>query len=225
MQSLLWRSSRWLLALVLFLACTGCSWALAEVLRRSQAADFWLALSGGALCWLIVFFSLPKPMWVYVVGHELTHAIWAWLSGGRVRSLKACAAGGHVVLSKTNTLIALSPYFFPLYAVLWALLYTLGRLMVRGTDLTAWFHFGLGFSYAFHVTLTARILRIRQPDIAGEGRILSVMVIWLGNVLVLLLGLPLLTRDLTVLGTVALALERTGQVIAAAGALGQRLIP
>jgi hypothetical protein len=45
------------------------------------------------MVWVIVFLQLPKPMWVYVVGHELTHALWTWLFGGRVKRLRATCEG------------------------------------------------------------------------------------------------------------------------------------
>ena len=48
---------------------------------------------------------------------------------------------------------------------------------------------GLGLTYGFHVTMTAVILRIRQPDLVGEGFLFSGSLIWLGNVLMLLLGM------------------------------------
>lgn len=55
------------------------------------------------------------------------------------------------------------------------------------------FHFGLGALYAFHITLTAHVLQTRQPDLQSEGVFFSIMVIWLGNVLVPLIALPALT--------------------------------
>jgi hypothetical protein len=67
---------------------------------------------------VVIFLLLPKPMWIYVFGHELTHALWTWLFGGQVKKMKVSSAGGHVVVSKTNFVIALAPYFFPLYAAL-----------------------------------------------------------------------------------------------------------
>jgi len=30
-------------------------------------------LLAGAACWVVIFLLLPKPMWIYVFGHELTH--------------------------------------------------------------------------------------------------------------------------------------------------------
>ena len=204
----------------------GCTWALSDVVASSaRAVEFWLAVLTGMAGWLIVFFGLPKPMWLYVVGHELTHAVWTWMSGGKVRSFKASAKGGQVVLSKTNVLIALAPYFFPIYTVLWVLLYGATRWLFRGSDLPFLFHSGIGATYAFHVTLTCHILRVRQPDIIGEGRIFSAVVIWLGNVLVLLVGLPLLTAGASIPSAFSMAIERTGGVIAAIGAFCRSLNP
>jgi hypothetical protein len=48
---------------------------------------------------------------------------------------------------------------------------------------------GLGLTYGFHVTMTAVILRIRQPDLVGEGFLFSGSLIWLGNALMLLVGM------------------------------------
>ncbi|MFO1511751.1 MAG: hypothetical protein U1F83_02370 [Verrucomicrobiota bacterium] len=75
------------------------------------------------------FLLLPKPMWIYVVGHELTHAIWVWLFGGSVKKFKASSSGGHVIVDKNNFLISLSPYFFPFYVVLVVLIFLVGHLI------------------------------------------------------------------------------------------------
>ncbi len=218
MRSFRRRLIRWLLALAGLPIAIGCTWALVDVVAgSSRAVEFWLAVLAGVAGWLILFLGLPKPMWLYVVGHELTHVLWAWMSGGRVRSFKAGSKGGQVVLSKTNVLIALAPYFFPIYTVLWVLLYGATRWMFRGADLPFLFHSGIGATYAFHVTLTCHILRVRQPDIIGEGRVFSAVVIWLGNVLVLLVGLPSLTSGISIATAFSMAIERTGRVIAALG--------
>ena len=98
-----------LIALVLLPVGAGAALALARLLRVTGNADtFWVAFLGGAGCWLTIFLLLPKPMWVYVFGHELTHALWAWLFGGRVKKFKVTAKGGHVVITKSNFLIVLA---------------------------------------------------------------------------------------------------------------------
>ena len=104
-----------LVAILLLPACLGAASALWKVVRSSGSADtIWVATASGATCWLAIYLLLPKPMWVYVFGHELTHALWTWLMGGRVKKFKASSTGGHVIVTKNNFLIALAPYFFPL---------------------------------------------------------------------------------------------------------------
>ncbi|MBI3191792.1 MAG: M50 family metallopeptidase, partial [Pedosphaera parvula] len=103
-----------ILAVLLLPVCIGAAKALWRVLQASGSADtFWVAMLAGAACWVVIFLLLPKPMWLYVVGHEMTHALWTWLFGGRVKSLKATSKGGQVVVTRSNFLIVLAPYFFP----------------------------------------------------------------------------------------------------------------
>src|SRR5262249_54665214 len=136
---------------------------------------------------------LPKPMWVYVVGHEFTHALWTWLFGGRVKRFRASAKGGHVVVTKNNFVIALAPYFFPLYAAWVVAAFLIGQFFLDLREYHVWFHVLLGAAYCFHVTLTWHVLKTNQSDITDQGYLFSAVVIFLGNVLVLLIGIPLLT--------------------------------
>jgi hypothetical protein len=185
--------TKFILALLLLPFCVGAVSTLLRVIRTSGSADtFWVAFLGGAACWLVLFLLLPKPMLAYVFGHELTHALWTWVFGGRVKRFKATSNGGHVLISKSNFVIALAPYFFPLYAVLVVLVFATGRLLFGWWHLV-WFHLCLGAAYAFHVTLTIHVLRTRQSDIIGQGYLFSAVVLLLGNIGVLLVGIPLLT--------------------------------
>ena len=152
-------------------------------------------------------------MWLYVFGHELTHAMWVWLFGGRVKKFKATSNGGHVIVDKTNFLISLAPYFFPLYAVMVVLVFLVGHLIWGWQDFFVWFHLLVGAAYAFHVTLTAHILKTQQSDITNEGYLFSAVVIFLGNVLVLLVGLPLLTAKVDLLTMVGWWFENIGAAI------------
>ena len=79
--------------------------------------EFWF-FSLGALLWIITFFGLPRPLLIYVFGHELTHALWVWAMCGRVSKFAVSSDGGHIVTNKHNFWIALAPYFFPLYSML-----------------------------------------------------------------------------------------------------------
>ena len=58
--------------------------ARATVTQRLWAGEEFWFFSLGAVLWLIAFFGLPRPILIYVFGHELTHALWVWLMGGRV---------------------------------------------------------------------------------------------------------------------------------------------
>ncbi|MBI5802057.1 MAG: hypothetical protein HZA92_15205 [Verrucomicrobia bacterium] len=211
---------KFILGLLLLPLCAGAVPALVKVVRVSgRASEVWVPLGAGAACWLVVFALLPKPMWIYVVGHELTHVVWSWLFGGKVKKFKATSQGGEVVITKSNFLVALAPYFFPLYAVLVVLVFLVGHLIWGWARWTPGFHLLLGAAYAFHLTLTWEILQTRQSDITGQGYLFSGVIIFLGNVLVLLVSIPLLTgqgRLLTVLGW---WLEATGALLKRLSAL------
>jgi hypothetical protein len=216
---------KWLktiIALLLLPVCAGAAWALGLVIRTSGEADrIWVATAAGAGCWVAIYLLLPKPMWVYVFGHELTHAVWTWCMGGRVKKFKAGSQGGHVVVTKNNFLIALAPYFFPLYAILVVGVFAAGNLAWNWQAQAVWFHLLLGAAYAFHVTLTWHILKGNQTDITNQGWIFSFVIIFLGNVAVLLIGIPLLTAKVDVLT----ALQWWGSCTVATVRWGLRLLP
>jgi hypothetical protein len=188
-----------IIAILLLPVCCGAGWALWLVFQASGNADtIWVATLSGAACWGVIYLLLPKPMWVYVFGHELTHALWTWLLGGRVKKFKASADGGHVVVTKNNFAIALAPYFFPLYAILVVAVFVVGEWLWQWRNYLVWFHLLLGAAYAFHVTLTWHILKGEQSDISQQGYLFSAVIIFLGNVAVLLVGIPLLAAKVDV---------------------------
>jgi hypothetical protein len=206
---------KFLIALLLLPVCAGAARALWLVIRDSGGADTtWMPLLGGAACWLVIFIFLPKPMWIYVFGHELTHALWTWLFGGEVKKIKVRSSGGHVLISKTNFVIALAPYFFPLYVVLVVGLFALGNLIWNWHGYLVWFHLCVGAAYAFHITLTFHVLQTRQSDITSQGYLFSATVIFLGNVCVLLFGIPSLTRHPEIFKIFSLWCAETGKVFA-----------
>ena len=208
------------IAILLLPLCIGATKALVMVLRASGSANtVWVAMLAGAACWVVIFLLLPRPMWVYVVGHELTHALWTWLFGGRVKKFKATSQGGHVVITKSNFFITLAPYFFPLYVAMVVLVFMAGHLIWGWTRYLVWFHLLCGAAYAFHVTLTCHALRMRQSDITQQGYLFSAVVIWLGNVAVLLLGVPLVTSRVGLLTALGWCLEATGEVLNRLGRL------
>jgi hypothetical protein len=203
-----------ILAILLLPMCLGAGQTLWMVMRACGGADITLVpILAGAACWVVIYLLLPKPMWIYVFGHELTHALWVWLFGGSVKKFKATPDGGHVVVSKTNFLIALAPYFFPLYAAIVVALFAVGHQVWNWKNYLVWFHLLVGAAYAFHVTLTGHILKTRQSDITSQGYLFSAVVIFLGNALVLLIGIPLLTARVDLLTMLGWWFENTGEVL------------
>jgi hypothetical protein len=126
--------------------------------------------------------------------------------------MKITSAGCHVIISKTNFLITLAPYFFPLYAVLVIAVFALGHWIWDWHGYLVYFHLAVGAAYAFHLTLTFDVLQTRQSDITSQGWLFSAVVIFLGNVCVLLFGLPLLTAKVGMLNSLGWWFESTGLI-------------
>jgi len=145
----------------------------------------WGLYGVGALTFVVWQKVLPKPMWLYVFGHELTHAITGLLSGAKIHSFRAHSHGGEVHLSKSNIFVALSPYIFPLYALLLIILYAVLKFFWSRLEITFAFQFLMGFLLAFHLLLTFSALHGRQSDLKFAGFFLSGVLITLGNTLIL----------------------------------------
>jgi hypothetical protein len=161
--------------------------------------DVW-ALISGFLLWIAVFLMLPRPARSYVLAHELTHALWASLCGERVMGIRVNQDSGSVLLSRSNFLITLAPYFFPLYTVLiiaahctLSIFYDLGPYQLYVLGLIA-------FSWGFHFTFTIHTLLQHQTDIRECGYLFSYTFIFLMNiagiVLWVLLVSPITSKEL-----------------------------
>lgn len=180
---------RFLLALALLPLCVAVTLATADLLRQlpsgsnGMASSQTLALTGGYLIWLGVYFLLPLPMRAYIWGHELTHALWGLMFGARIHKIDVKSKGGSVQLSKSNTLITLAPYFFPFYTLLVLLLRWALNLALPMQPYELVWLFAVGFTWGFHFTFTLHSLVIRQPDIVICGRLFSYVLIYLLNLI------------------------------------------
>jgi hypothetical protein len=211
-----------LLAVLLLPACYGVTKALVRLLGQSggeTATLVWVPLAAGAACWLVIYLLLPKPMWLYVVGHELTHVIWTWAFGGKVKKFKATAQGGHVVVTRVNFLITLAPYFFPFYVALVVVGFALGNWIGNWAAHRVYFHVLVGAAYAFHLTLTAHALQSHQTDITDQGYLFSGVIILLGNAGLLLVGLPLLIPGVSPLAALRWSAQATAECVQAVARL------
>ena len=172
-------------------AITMTAWTLISSLKGSTNM-FYLFLAGAAF-WGVLFFVFPKPLRTYIFAHELTHALWAWLSGARVSKFNVKAKGGSVHVSKTNFLITLAPYFFPLYAIILICIYSITTLFLDVSAYhTAWIFF-IGIAWGFHITFTVDMLLTHQPDIKSNGHLFSYTLIFFLNLLFLNLSIVTMT--------------------------------
>ena len=174
-----------LIGLALIPACWAVSTATFDLYRLSggSTADGMIAwaLPIGFVLWAAIYFLLPRPTRTYVFGHELTHALWALMMGGRVGELKVGRSGGHVEVTRTNFVITLAPYFFPFYCFLVIGVYYLADIWLDVAPYKAWWLGAVGFTWAFHVTFTITMLTERQPDIQEHGRVFSWVLIYIFN--------------------------------------------
>ncbi len=185
---------KFIIALLLVPVCIGGIRTLWFAINAVGSADVvWVPLLAGVACWLVIYLLLPRPTVVYVFGHELTHAFWTLVFGGKLKRFRATSKGGHVVVTKDNFLIFLSPYFFPIYALIIVAFYAVGSVFLNIEKYRTVFHILLGIAYTFHITFTINALQTEQSDIKSQGTFFSLVIIIIGNILVLIIALPVLS--------------------------------
>ena len=158
--------------------------------------EFWFFSLGAAL-WLIAFFGLPRPVVLYVFGHELTHALWVWMMGGRVSRFKVGRHGGHILTDRNNFLIALAPYFFPIYSILVIALYGALSLFLDLQPYGRLLYALVGVTWAFHLSFTCWMIPKNQTDLSDNGTVFSLVMIYLINLLLLCVMLILASPHIT----------------------------
>lgn len=180
--------------------------AFFTVLGRSAAADeVWqtppvVLFTWGLVVWLAAFWGGLRPRYLYVLGHELTHALFVLLCGGRIHAFRVTSDGGHVVTDKNNVLISLSPYFVPFWSLVAVAAYgLLGAAVDLGSvqhlRVGEWrFSLGmdaalsvvLGYSWGLHLTFTLWMVTRDQPDLQQNGTFFSLVFIYCINLALIL---------------------------------------
>jgi hypothetical protein len=204
---------KFLVGLVLLPICLVASqvlWGLLQAAARTETAVFLplpaLALLSGFVLWLAMFTLFPRPVRSYILAHELTHALWGLVMGASISKISVKEDRGAVVLSKTNFLITLAPYFFPLYTVLLIGVYYLLMPFYPVERFHLLWLGVVGLTWGFHVTFTVSALLQRQSDIRDQGRLFSYAVIYLANVLGICLWVVMVS-DATAAAAAALAAD------------------
>jgi hypothetical protein len=191
------RLTRWLLAIVLLPLCWVTTWTFLSRFSQAtvekgfwQTPEFWYfalgVMSMAGWFWSGLFKSFF--LYLYVFGHELTHAVFVVLFRGRVTDFHVSTEGGYITTNKTNLIIALSPYFVPFWSAIAALAYAILRLsadLKPGWDQA--FYAVMGVTWTFHMVWTLWMIPRDQPDLKDNGTFLSLVVIYLANLMVLVL--------------------------------------
>ncbi len=195
----------------------------AAVTQRLWAGEEFWFFSLGAVLWLIAFFGLPRPLLVYVFGHELTHAVWVLLMGGRVSRFKVGRGGGHIVTDRNNFWIALAPYFFPLYSIIALGVYGMASLFMDVQPYGRLLYAVIGVTWAFHFTFTCWMIPKSQTDLTDHGTFFSLVLIYLMNLLLLSVMLVLASRQISFADFGAEIGENTSRLFDSMGGLFDRL--
>ena len=180
-------------ALLLLPVCYGVTLGLCEIFGHfkdvPEGSFYFIAGIFSYFAFQWVFF---RPIRTYVFGHELSHAIAAWMSGARIKHFHVSKKGGAVSVSKSNVFVALAPYILPLYAlIVMAVYFTVSCFYPVLRSYWRVFLWFLGGTLGFHMALTAYALKMDQPDLKASGKFLSAVLIYLGNTVsvVFLLGI------------------------------------
>lgn len=165
-----------------------CSPSLGNLLTAGfwLSAPVWFSLMGSIIFVVCIMTGVMTQLLVllYVLGHELTHAIAALMCGGRVHSLRVTKEGGYVETDADNVFIALAPYFVPIWMLCWLGGVWLVNWCCPFASFEAWFYGGFGFWCTFHVYWTIWILPREQPDMLSNGIVFSTLMIFIMNMLV-----------------------------------------
>lgn len=151
----------------------------------------------GFVSHLTFFLVFNKPLRTYVIGHELTHALWVVLLRGRVKRITVGKRSGAVHATKVNPLIAIAPYFFPIYMLVVLGLYALVRQLAPAHASRGVMLFAVGFTWSFHLLLNTWMLSHGQDDVRVGGIVFSYIAIFLLNVVVLGLLLCFVSTSIT----------------------------
>lgn len=138
---------------------------------------------GGVVAYTVIHLLFYKPTFLYVFGHEAVHAGVSWIFGGKIKGFKVSKEGGSVATDKTNTIVELSPYFVPIYAIIVALIYFIvaSSYRINGSI----FVFLIGFTLAFHIISTMEVMKTKQPDFLKSGYFFSIVIVYILNILVI----------------------------------------
>ncbi|MEX2606000.1 MAG: hypothetical protein WD708_01540 [Kiritimatiellia bacterium] len=180
-----------LLGLLLLPSLPALGLSLYQLLVDLQIEDTERALLSrfamGAFCWLVIFLVITRPVKSYILAHELTHLMAAWVTGVPAGHLVFHRGGGSVEVAQTTLWISLAPYFVPFYGLLVLLAHWVAQLWWDPSRWSAGLPFLLGFTWSYHLCFTLFSLSRAQSDIRPYGLLGAYPLIAAVNLLMLCL--------------------------------------
>ncbi len=180
-------------AVLLFLAVP-LSWATVSLFNHiSVKSPVEMAFFAGFAAYLFVHMLLYKPVFIHVMAHELTHALFAFAFGGKTKKLEVSDRGGRVMINKSNFIISLAPYFIPLYTLVFMLIFVISKEQYQ-----PYIAFFVGAGLAFHIALTIFSMSTSQSDLYEDSNILfSVVFVYVMNLVIIAFVLSVIIPEIT----------------------------
>jgi len=185
----------WLIGILLLPPCWVTLWTLLSRFSEAtvaqgfwQTTEFWFFATGVLVMigWFWSGLFKSSFLYLYVLGHELTHAVFVVMFRGRVTDFHVSTEGGYITTNKTNLVIALSPYFVPFWTVVAVVIHILAREFAGlSGEWDKAFYAVVGATWTFHFAWTLWMIPRDQPDLRENGTFLSLVVIFFANLLVL----------------------------------------
>lgn len=174
-----------LIGFLLIPSCLGVAYStLGQIIHSGDFRQTIVFFFIGFASYLTFFIAFRKPLRAYIIGHELTHALWVFLFRGKVREIRLSKQRGQIKATKSNTLIALAPYFFPLYTIALMAAYSLASIWMNFGNYYRLVVAALGFTWSFHLLLNIFIIQRGQEDLRISGSFFSLVLIFLFNVII-----------------------------------------
>ncbi len=165
-------ATKWPVAITTAVITPALVWAMLTLFARMVHTPSWSLVPFGCgiatfvILWRRWLGKLAVGRWLVTMEHEVTHAIFAFLTGHKIIGIRASlGAGGEVRYEgRGNWLITVAPYFFPTAALVLSLL----AYLLPFPNLP-WPSYLLGVALGYHFISTYRETHRDQTDIQELG--------------------------------------------------------
>lgn len=191
---------RFIVSILLIPACIAVTTSFYKgIISIKHISESGLLFILGALAYSVLHLVLFKLDFLYVLGHELMHAIATLFSGGKIVGIKISGREGSLRTTTPNAFVMLVPYLIPGYTILIAILYFLSSFFTDVTKSSGLFIFLVGFSLMFHLAYTAQSIRDKQSDLLKTGYLFSISFIYIVNLVIVFATITILFKGVSFL--------------------------